>query len=125
MCVAVTVSPRTWTEIRGHAQFSRWTTSAGPVLLNSGVTLFVTQHEDVQYDVSEYLRSLRRRHRLRVFATRWGILTGVTFAVVASATSLRAALRRRRRVRDGLCTACGYDLRATPGRCPECGVQAV
>jgi hypothetical protein len=31
--------------------------------------------------------------------------------------------RRSRTFRDDQCPSCGYDIRATPRRCPECGVD--
>jgi hypothetical protein len=46
----------------------------------------------------------------------------LTVAVLAALPLWTFALRTLRRTRRaGFCGACGYDLRATPGRCPECG----
>jgi hypothetical protein len=39
------------------------------------------------------------------------------------AAKLGRTVRRRRRTRENRCVACGYDLRGSSGRCPECGAS--
>jgi hypothetical protein len=43
-----------------------------------------------------------------------------TFAVLPTIVILKKRRTRRAKL-QGLCPSCGYDLRATPDRCPECG----
>lgn len=45
----------------------------------------------------------------------------IPFVVFAVLPVMRLARLLRRPNRAGLCSACGYDLRASPDRCPECG----
>lgn len=47
------------------------------------------------------------------------IYAGAITLATPTAWLIRHARKNRRTT--GLCTACGYDLRATPDRCPECG----
>ena len=53
----------------------------------------------------------------------WAIaaLCGAPAAMFVLSRLYRVSRRLRRR---GTCVHCGYDLRATPARCPECGTTA-
>ena len=67
----------------------------------------------------------RRDHGL---STAWSIQLPHWFLMVLAAIPGCLALRWRRWFRPpsapGRCVQCGYDLRASPHRCPECGLGA-
>jgi hypothetical protein len=57
----------------------------------------------------------------RQFACPYWFITLLT-AILPSARLVAWRRRARHlRMRPGLCRHCGYDCRATPDRCPECG----
>jgi hypothetical protein len=53
-----------------------------------------------------------------VFVDYWTI---IVLTAILPACSLRGRWRRSSRRQRGLCPTCGYDLRASKDRCPECG----
>jgi hypothetical protein len=72
---------------------------------------FRAVHADLRY---------RREKRFWHFP-HWSLVAAFAVLPAIFVVRQRRAVRLRRRSRLGLCPACGYDLRATPGRCPECG----
>lgn len=115
---------------------------AGPVRLTSF-------HEDAQ-QVAEHLETLHENGRWvadrngfglhqwrgQVDTGGWGLSVADT-QIVAVPSFLLAAIaslpawrwsfvlwRRRSRRVGGFCPACGYDIRFSNGRCPECGLAA-
>jgi len=62
-----------------------------------------------------------RLTRFQLIIPHWAV--AFAFALLPARWGL---LRRRdgHRRKHGLCRSCGYDIRATPERCPECGAVA-
>lgn len=56
-----------------------------------------------------------------VMVPHWFLVGVFAIAPAIAGDRFRMERRIRNRVRLGHCQSCGYDIRATPDRCPECG----
>jgi hypothetical protein len=98
-----------------HWRFEHWRGAKGSYFsYPTNVLGFARADEDGEQDL--FVRDIWHEHG---FFAPMGFLAAVTATLPAvwSATNVK----RRMRGRSNCCKACGYDLRATPDRCPECG----
>jgi hypothetical protein len=90
-----------------------------------------THFERMGFTYTDTRNARLGRRRTVAAVPFWGVAAVTSLLPLAWAmTRWHDHVRRRRRVRRGLCPACAYDLRATPSgdvllpRCPECGLDA-
>ena len=79
---------------------------------------FGWHHEDMTF--TEQDGSGRRLRSYALLLPHWFLIL-----LLGCVVSFWGCINRRwrKRQRSGLCVNCGYDIRATPQRCPECGAK--
>lgn len=83
------------------------------VALSWRMFVLVTFNDFVRYTVLQFLLDL---------APGFGWIAGGLLVLLRADRIARFAYRGRR---AGTCENCGYDLRGSPGRCPECGTTVI
>lgn len=68
--------------------------------------------------------TIDRHGAFSVWIPYWAICVGSCVLPATWLLTFRARRRSSRR-KQGLCANCGYDLRASTGRCPECGLDVI
>ncbi len=118
--IGVALSPQL---IRNGNVGWQYSTSASRDLKPSDLTSADALHVlGFVYDRRRFvLQGDRDRQEFLVFVPHWSLFAG---SAIVPACWVLARWRERRVRVAGCCVVCGYDLRASPDRCPECGTAA-
>jgi hypothetical protein len=108
------------------------------IMIRSTVSPQFPREPGITYGPPDYLLGIHswhgfgRQQKLQATSSRtdghtyfmFPAWTTVVALLVLPLVYIKHYFFRRRRNRAGLCINCGYDLRASPERCPECGLLA-
>ena len=73
------------------------------------------------FSYQHYIGLFARTEELFHLRIRYWFLLAVGSILPMCSWFCTVILRKTRKPKIGMCATCGYDLRATPERCPECG----
>ncbi|HWE96828.1 MAG TPA: hypothetical protein VG269_22905 [Tepidisphaeraceae bacterium] len=130
-----------WRQISAHGQFGiLWVTVEDPALANTAIVTL--SHDQFRFgpQLNALGRGMPRRFNAvgfswygpggpagtswRLFITPIWFVWGLLMLLPWRWWVMNRRGRRQWKIEHEICLKCGYDLRATPGRCPECGTRA-